>query len=166
MSLSIRMTRDDVTPDLRAKLAAARSPEPVWRAAATQIVSITKRSFREPSMRIAPWAGKRSGEASNLIAKGTLLSSIRVASVTKDGATVASDRKYAAIHQVGGIIRPKNKPALVFQSGGKTWRVKSVKIPARPFFPFTANGELAAKHVPRVQAIIDTAMRIRLGISS
>lgn len=164
MSFSLRLTRDDVSPDLREKLAAAKSPEPVWRAAATEVVSITKRSFREPSLRIAPWAPKRDGTPSNLIAKGTLLSSIRVVSVNKDGAEVGTDRIYGAIHQVGGTIRTKNKPFLVFKSGGKTWRVKSVKMPPRPFFPFTPDGQLAAKHQPRLQAIIDAAMRLRLGI--
>lgn len=41
---------------------------------------------------------------------------------------------YAAIHQFGGVIRPKNKPYLTFKvPGGGFRRVKQVTIPARPF---------------------------------
>ena len=45
---------------------------------------------------------------------------------------------YAAIHQFGGIIRPKTPTGrLVFHMGGQLFRVKSVKIPARPYLGFT-----------------------------
>ncbi len=164
MSLSIRITRDDITPDLRGKIGAVARPEGVWRAVGTQVVSLTKRAFREPTLRIAPWSQKRDGAASNLIAKGMLTSSIRIVGTTKTGVTVGSDRKYAAIHQLGGVIRPKNKAALVFWSGGRMWRVKQVKIPARPFFPFNPDGSVAQKHERKIMRMVDQAMQKQLGM--
>ena len=44
------------------------------------------------------------------------------------------NRIYAAIHQFGGTIRPKNSKALRFAlAGGGFATVKSVTMPARPF---------------------------------
>ncbi len=59
--------------------------------------------------------------------------------------TVGSNRIYAAVHQFGATIRPKNARALVFRlgragpRGGKgsgIVRTKSVTIPARPYLGF------------------------------
>lgn len=162
MSLSIRIEYDSITPDLKAKAATCANPSPIWRAVGTQVVSLTKRSFREPSLRITSWKEKRDGSASNLIQKGMLMSSIRIVSVTADSVTVGSDRKYAAIHQLGGIIKAKGK-GLSFTVGGKHFIVKQVKIPARPFFPFTPDGAVAAKHEAKIGAIVDKAVAKELG---
>ena len=53
---------------------------------------------------------------------------------------VGGTKKYAAIHQFGGKIVPKNAKALVFKlgAGGGVVRVKSVTIPARPYLGFGA----------------------------
>ena len=48
-----------------------------------------------------------------------------------------SNRVYAAIHQLGGKIVPKNKRALQFKRGGKKITVRSVTIPARPYLGFS-----------------------------
>lgn len=164
MSISIKLDRNDVSPDLRKKLGAARGPEVVWKAAGTQVVSLTKRAFREASLRQRTWAGKAGGGASNLIRKGVLLSSIRIVSSSAKGVTVGSDRKYAAIHQLGGVIRPVKAKALVFTINGRVVRVKKVTIPARPFFPFTPAGAVAPQHAAKIQGIVDKAMRLRLGM--
>jgi phage gpG-like protein len=177
MSLSISIATDTLTPSLRSGLSASRDMRPVWMAALTQIVSITKRSFTDSTMRIASWASKRSftkntdgtfsvgdGGPSKLIFKGTLLSSIRVVEVSTSGGSVGSDRVYAAIHQMGGIIRPKQARQLVFSVGGVKIRAKKVTIPARPFFPFTPDGRIAPQHEGSVLRVIDLAMKKRLGI--
>ncbi|MFT8515611.1 MAG: phage virion morphogenesis protein [Acetobacter persici] len=44
---------------------------------------------------------------------------------------------YARIHQMGGIIQPKNKRWLSFEMGGALLHVDSVAIPARPYLGFT-----------------------------
>jgi phage gpG-like protein len=51
-------------------------------------------------------------------------------------AGVATDVKYAPIHQAGGVIRPVRAKALRFK-GPKGWIFTKgpVTIPARPFFP-------------------------------
>jgi phage gpG-like protein len=162
MSISIRLTKDEITPDLRRKLRAVSSPGTVLLAAGTEIVSITKRSFRDPSLRQHPWPAKKTGEPSNLIAKGMLVSSIRVVNYDDKQVTTGSDRKYAAIHQLGGVIKAKGKP-LVFRIGGKLIFANKVTMPPRPFFPFTREGRLASFAVPKVIAVMDKAMRRLLG---
>lgn len=44
---------------------------------------------------------------------------------------------YSRIHQLGGIIQPKNKRWLSFEMGGILFHVDSVEIPARPYLGFT-----------------------------
>jgi hypothetical protein len=53
----------------------------------------------------------------------------------------------------------------VFTISGKTIFAKSVKIPARPFFPFTADGALAAKAVGPVKEIVGAAAKKALGLT-
>jgi phage gpG-like protein len=158
MSLSIALTQNTISPDIAKKAALARNPERVWQAAGLQVVSITKRAFRDASMRSSAWPSKAfGGGASNLIRKGVLLSSIRIVSADKSGVTVGSDRKYAAIHQLGGVIKAKPGKRLVFRIGGKTHFAKSVRIPARPYFPFTPSGDIAPQHKARIEKVIVTA---------
>ena len=165
MSLTIQVSKDTLTPDMRDKLRTAKNPKPVWEAVGTQLLSITKRAFTDPSMRTATWPAKHGGEPSNLIKKGALLSSIRVTVTDDKSVSIGSDRIYAAIQQLGGVIRPKGgKKFLVFTVGGVVIRCKKVTIPARPFFPFTKDGALAPRHVARVRNIVEVAMAKRLGI--
>lgn len=48
-----------------------------------------------------------------------------------------SKKVYSRIHQLGGIIQPKNKRWLSFEMGGALWHLDSVEIPARPYLGFT-----------------------------
>jgi phage gpG-like protein len=86
---------------------------------------------------------------------GKLANSIQIAKggpATNPWAIVGTNTIYAAIHELGGIIRAKNKPYLWFKIHSSTrtftksgermkrsraeygWvRVKQVRIPARPF---------------------------------
>ncbi len=54
---------------------------------------------------------------------------------------IGSNAIYAAIHQFGGTIKPKSAAALAFSMGGKTFKLKSVKIPARPYLGLSAADE-------------------------
>ena len=45
----------------------------------------------------------------------------------------AGGMPYARIHQMGGVIRPKSAKALMVPCGNRILRLKSVKIPARPY---------------------------------
>ena len=49
------------------------------------------------------------------------------------GAIVGTDEKYAAIHEYGGEIVPKDKPYLVFKIGDQWIRTKKVTMPERSF---------------------------------
>ncbi len=58
-----------------------------------------------------------------------------------DEVEVGSNMVYAAIHQFGGTIKPKNGAALVFSMGGRTIHAKSVAVPARPFLGISKQDE-------------------------
>lgn len=51
------------------------------------------------------------------------------------------DVRYALIHELGGVIRPRRARALVFEVGGRTVAVRSVTIPARPYLRPAADAE-------------------------
>jgi phage virion morphogenesis protein len=77
---------------------------------------------------------------------------------TDNSVTIGSNLVYAAIHQLGGTTRPhtivpKNKQALAFN--GRV--VKKVNhpgsnIPARPFLPILANGDLQPEASAAIEA--------------
>jgi phage gpG-like protein len=46
---------------------------------------------------------------------------------------IGTNKIYAAIHNFGGVIKPKKGKALAFKIGGKTVFAKQVKIPQREF---------------------------------
>ncbi|MFW5499592.1 MULTISPECIES: phage virion morphogenesis protein [unclassified Maridesulfovibrio] len=50
-----------------------------------------------------------------------------------DRVDVGSNMIYAAVHQFGAIIKPKNAKALCFQAGEGMVVVKQVEVPARPY---------------------------------
>lgn len=138
MSLSIR---DGITPELARIARQVKDRKPILEAMALQLVSLTKRAFSSPELRPLPWPPRKSDGPTKYkvraglkdagktkIAKthsllrlsGALWHSIRVAEVTNDHATVASDRVYAAHQQFGS--RPGSKQ----------------NLPPRPFFPFAS----------------------------
>jgi len=124
--------------DLLARARAVKAnPSPILRAMGNTLKSITEGTFNSAGakFRPIPWVSKRDGTPSNLQASTTLAKSFFI-TVDKTKAVVGTPIKYAAIHQFGAVIRPKNPGgALRFFSGGRWWIVKRVTIPARPFFP-------------------------------
>ncbi len=136
MSIQIK---DTLSPHLAAMARRFRDRKPILEAMGASLVATTARSFREANLRAAPWPPKRDGSPATLYKNGPLKQSIRITSVSNDSVTVGSDRKYAAIHQLGGVIRPKSAKVLRFISGGQVFFRKKVTIPARPFFPFIGN---------------------------
>jgi phage virion morphogenesis protein len=61
---------------------------------------------------------------------------------TDTGVAVGTNVIYAAIHQLGGTIRPKSGNALVFNLGGRTIFARQVTIPARPFLGLDRDDEI------------------------
>lgn len=73
------------------------------------------------------------GKLGNLkVDTGLLRRSIKSESSENTG-RLSSNVIYAAIHELGGIIRPKNAAALRFKVGGAWRSAKKVIMPARPF---------------------------------
>lgn len=134
--ITVRIQSTNLDQALRALATLGTDASPVLRAMGTTLKSITEGNFNSVGARYrpAPWKAKRDGKASNLQASTTLAKSFTL-DVTPQTATLGNPTIYAAIHQFGGVIRPKNKQALAFTSGGKKWVVQKVTIPARPFVP-------------------------------
>ena len=169
-ALSFRITHDDVSPALTRMAAAARRPEPIFRAMGTTFLSLTQGN-KDSAYRPASWPAKKDGTQSTLQKSGTLSSSFHL-SVSNTGATVSNPMVHAAIHQFGskghiagvriGQIQPKKSRYVQtpesIMSGSKG-------IPPRPFFPvvrgkFTPNAEqnirAAGERVLRLQVTHST----------
>lgn len=75
-----------------------------------------------------------------LVDTGRLSDSI-VQETTDHSVAIGTDVVHAAIHQLGGTIKPKTKKALRFKIG-KAWvTAKQVTIPARPFLGIDGDDE-------------------------
>jgi phage gpG-like protein len=61
-----------------------------------------------------------------------------------DSLVVGSSLIYAAIHQFGGVIRPKTASALAFMLGGRLVRTGKVTMPARPYLGLSAENRAEA----------------------
>jgi phage gpG-like protein len=152
MQISLTPTQDNIGPALAARAAAASNLPRIHGAMGLALVGLTKRAFNEPDLRAAQWPAKANGSEARLRKTGTLAKSIRVVAADAGGVTVGSDRKYAAIHQLGGVtsphvIRPRRGKALAIPGMGVFALVRhpGSKIPARPFFPFYATGQLTPR---------------------
>lgn len=156
MSLRITIQQNEFSPAL-AKLRRRTQEQrrDLLEAAGLVIVSLTQRAFTEEGLRPASWPAKKDGTPSRLIESRSLQRSIRIVATSSTSVEVGSDRVYAAIHQTGGTIVPKNGKALKFQyAPGKWVTVKKVVIPARPYFPIDAKGELTATAAQEVAQVI------------
>lgn len=75
-----------------------------------------------------------------LTESGRLRDSVN-ARASNDEVRVGSNVVYAAIHQLGGTIRPKNGEALIFRIGDRLIKAKSVTLPARPYLGISVQDE-------------------------
>lgn len=147
------ISMDTMRPKLRALTAMGKDTTPVMRAMGTTFKSITEGAFNSvgASYRPRAWAAKRDGTPSILQLSGLLAHSFHLV-VTKDRATLSNPTKYAAVHQFGGVIKPKAAKALRFRLPDGTWRfAKQVTMPARPFYPVD-NGKLTVKAEEKIVA--------------
>jgi phage virion morphogenesis protein len=90
----------------------------------------------KPSYRVATTGGH------TLVKSGTLSSTWNIRA-NATSVTVGTNVPYAAIHQFGGVIRPKNGKILRFKGSGGWVSKKEVVMPARPFLPIDSAGRLA-----------------------
>lgn len=128
---------------LRAVTTASQS---LMRAIGVGLVTTTQQHFRDETDPDGnAWAPLNPAYAEIKRGPGILRASLMLQrSITFEAGvasvTVGSNRIYAAIHQFGGKIVPKNAKALQFKMGaaGGFVRVQSVTIPARPYLGFGA----------------------------
>lgn len=165
MLISLTQISDAMTPDLQRRFRLVQDKRPIHAAMGMAIISLTKRAFNDPSLRPSPWKAKKDGTPSRLRDTGTLAKSPRMSSATQTGATVGSDRLYAAIHQLGGktppmIIRPVKKKALKTPFGPRA-KVNhpGSDIPARPYFPFDATGRPTQKALEAIGRVVVLKLR-------
>lgn len=85
------------------------------------------------------WAPLKFRKGTPLVDTGRLRSSIGYR-VEGSEVVVGTNLLYAPVHQFGAVIKPKTKPFLAWQSGGRWFFAKQVKVPARPFLPLTQAG--------------------------
>lgn len=64
---------------------------------------------------------------------GTLAKSLNWKLTSDFSATIGTNVAYAAIHEFGGEIRPRNAKALSFQIGDTWVRTQKVTMPKRPY---------------------------------
>ena len=162
--MNVMMLKEDgLTPLLTGLKSAVRRS--LLEAMGQHMVESATRAFSMAALRPAPWAPRRGVEKHPLLRKtGTLWRSLRVVQATELSVTVGSDRRYAAIHQLGGqvpamVIRPRAKKALFWPGAAHPMRKvrrPAVSIPARPFFPIvqgrlTVREERALREVVRLR---------------
>ncbi len=155
MQLKLHKVSDGITPELRRLAARAINTRAALLQGGQAAVSLAQRAFGDANLRPAAWpalkestlaerARKGQGSAPLRRAKGgALWESLRVMDAGNRSVTIGSDRvvgKYslAAIHQLGA---PR------------------AHIPARPFFPFDADGRPTAAARERIEMAIRRALR-------
>ncbi len=161
--ITITVQGDTMTSHLKAFSEFGAKKKKVMNAMGLAVVSVAQRSFNQDQLRQSKWKEKSDGTPSNLKRKGRLRTSLRITKVTETTVSVGSDAKYARIHQLGGVIRPKGGKALRFAIGGKTFFRKKVTIPARPYWPITRSNELTPYARLAVDSAVEATVRDLLG---
>lgn len=124
---------------------------PVLRAIGSHLENTTRRRFHTgASPAGASWKQSlraKQQDGGTLVDTGRLRDSITSRAQGRE-VQVGTNVLYAAIHQFGGVIRPKNKQALHFPlPGGGFFIGKKVTIPARPFLGLSAADARAIERI-------------------
>lgn len=94
------------------------------------------------------------------ILRGAAMSGGLMGSITRDvqgyEVAVGTAKVYGAIHQFGGIIRPRQARRLAFRLGGRLVLARQVTIPARPFLGWGAAEDEVVMEV--TEALFDRAI--------
>ena len=126
--LEINLDTKDLERGLAQLLKNATDNRPMIRGIATELVALTEDNFEDESWGGDKW--KQSQRAASNGGKTLQKSGQLAASITSragtDFARIGSNKKYAAIHHLGG------------QAG----RGKKLTLPARPYLPISGKGKL------------------------
>lgn len=134
VTLSLKIDDQAVTSALSEARDRSLNIKPALRSIARAGVASTRRRFqagRGPDGQAWKKGHKESGQT--LIESTLLLRSIVDRPPTEDSVEWGSNRVYAAIHQLGGTIKPVNGKALKFSINGAFVTVNSMTMPARPY---------------------------------
>lgn len=116
--------------------------KPVFEVVGRKIKAKVQLGFRSG---VAPsgkrWAPLRFRNGQPLLDTGRLRNAI-VANATGQYVDVGTNIKYAPVHQFGAVIKPKKAKRLVFPSQFGLVFAKQVSVPARPFLPLDAAGNV------------------------
>ncbi len=141
-SLTVTIDAAAALDGLRAIQARALSPTPLLDEIGDALVTSTRLRFvDEVSPDGVPWTPSlraRLTGGRTLTDDGHLQDSVTHL-VIGDELQVGANRSYAAIHQFGGVIRPRHKKALAFTlANGQVAVVAAVSMPARPYLGISA----------------------------
>ena len=140
--ITIDLDSKDLQRGLGQLLQNATDTRPMMRAIATEMASLTEDNFENESWGGQKWPRSRRADADGgktLQLSGQLAASIST-QVGNDFARIGSNKKYAAIHHLGG------------QAG----KGKKVTIPARPYLPVNGAGQLQPG---AERALLDIALK-------
>lgn len=139
--LVINLDDSQAQNELARLLSNATNTRPLMRSLAQELKTLTDENFESQSFGGASWQAKAFGSGRILQDSGELQDSITPSSDATT-ASIGTNLIYARIHHMGGTIQAKNKPYLMFKTPNGFARVKSVTLPARPFLPISADGQL------------------------
>lgn len=150
MQIEVKIDDARLMSTLRRMMTAAAQPQTAMQEIAAYGESSTRLRFRTqtgPDGQKWKKGWKKSGRT--LTKDGHLSGSVS-SRATTGAATWGVNRVYAAIHQFGGVIKPKTKKALRFKiAGGGFATVKQVTMPARPFLGISDDDRSDILHVLR-----------------
>jgi phage virion morphogenesis protein len=149
MQIDVKIDDARLMTQLRRMMANAARPVSAMQVIAGLGENSTRRRFRtQKDPEGNPWKkGRKTG--GRTLTKDGHLSGSTSNRATSSEASWGVNRVYAAIHQFGGIIKPKSKKALRFKVAGGFVTTKQVTIPARPFLGISADDRDDILHVLR-----------------
>ncbi|MDO4434761.1 MAG: phage virion morphogenesis protein [Alysiella sp.] len=155
--IKISVDSRDLERGLSQLLQNVQNRRPMMNAVATELLSMTEDNFESESWGGDKWKETHRG-GKKLQLNGQLAGSINTQS-GNDFARIGSNKKYAAIHHLGGEITAKNAPYLMIPIGdGRFARKKSVTIPARPYLPIDGSGQLQSDGEKRILDVVKDAL--------
>ena len=128
-----------------------RDPGPILQAIGSHLENTTRQRFNtgESPTGVSWTKSLRAKQESGttLVDDGRLRDSI-TSRVQGREVQIGTNAIYAAIHQFGGVIRPKNARALRFRlANGQLVIAQKVTIPARPFLGLSADDAQAIERI-------------------
>lgn len=143
--LEIKLDASKLEHGLSTLLKNATATRTMMRGITTELLSITEENFESESWGGQRWKQSRraADEGGKTLQKSGQLAASLTTQVGSNYARIGSNKKYAAIHHLGG------------QAG----RGHKINLPARPYLPINGNGELQPGVKRRILDIAISALK-------